>query len=83
MKHREDADSDRILVFPKGTIVKFDGLPCKLLQDTNYECKTIRVRSRNTKNNSKGKKEMNKQCDPCTEYGVSSYSLGGEPDETK
>lgn len=37
-------NSERILVFPKVTIVKFDGLPCLLLVDTPYECETIRVR---------------------------------------
>lgn len=44
---RKSNDSNRVLVFPKGAIVKFDGLPCELLQDTAYECETIRARSRN------------------------------------
>ncbi len=35
----------RVLVFPKGTVVKFDGIPCELLQDTPYESATIRSRS--------------------------------------
>lgn len=30
-----------ITVFPKGTIVKYGGVPCELLQDTPYYSETI------------------------------------------
>lgn len=33
-----------VTVFPKGTVVKYDGLPCELLQDTPYYCETINAR---------------------------------------
>jgi len=38
-KHRQKTDKFKkvVLVFPKGTIVKFGGIPCLLLQDTPYE----------------------------------------------
>ena len=33
---------DRVVtVFPKGTVIKYDGLPCELLQDTPYYTETI------------------------------------------
>lgn len=34
--------SETVLVFPKGTVVKFDGIPCLLLQDTPYESEHFR-----------------------------------------
>jgi hypothetical protein len=33
-----------ILIFPKGTVVKFDGIPCELLHDTAYESNFFRQR---------------------------------------
>ena len=30
-----------ITVFPKGTIVKYDGIPCELLEDTTYYSATF------------------------------------------
>lgn len=43
----ESDENIRVLVFPKGTIVKYGGIPCELLQDTPYESATIRSQSRN------------------------------------
>lgn len=34
----------QITVFPKGTIVKFNGIPCQLLQDTPYYSRTFQGR---------------------------------------
>ncbi len=34
---RKQTKPKSILVFPKGTVVKYDGIPCELLDDTPYE----------------------------------------------
>ena len=36
---------ERVLVFPKGTVVKFDGIPCELLQETPYESAYFRAKA--------------------------------------
>lgn len=41
--------SNTVLVFPKGTIVKFAGIPCELLRDTPYESAHFRSCSENEK----------------------------------
>ena len=33
---------DKKTAFPKGTIVKYNGIPCKLLQDTPYYSETYK-----------------------------------------
>jgi len=33
--------SQVVTVFPRGTVVKYRGLPCELLQDTPYHTETI------------------------------------------
>jgi len=33
-------------MFPKGTIVKFNGIPCELLQDTPYYSETFKGRQK-------------------------------------
>lgn len=35
-------DPHRVLVFPAGTIVKFNGVPCLLLRDSPYESETFK-----------------------------------------
>ena len=37
----------RRTAFPEGTIVKYDGIPCRLLQDTPYYCATFSQRPEN------------------------------------
>lgn len=39
------ATKERVMVFPKGSIVKFDGIPCELLQDTPYESAHFRAKT--------------------------------------
>lgn len=34
-----------VTVFPKGTVVKYKGIPCELLQDTPYYSETFRPKS--------------------------------------
>lgn len=38
---KRNNNSMKITVFPKGTIVKYNGIPCELLQDVAYYSETF------------------------------------------
>ena len=41
----EQKRTKNVLCFPKGTVVKYDGIPCELLKDTPYYSETLIVKN--------------------------------------
>ncbi|KKL28436.1 hypothetical protein LCGC14_2375170 [marine sediment metagenome] len=70
-------------MFPKGTIVKFNGVPCELLQDTPYFSGTFKGKRRWASQPGVEADGLTKSdcpsCKPSHEAGVSCLRCGSEP----